>query len=67
VYNETIVARGFRLRTRSGPALCLACDGPIQGPLAELGSLRCADCRAERRALEAELVRKLSRGRPKPR
>jgi hypothetical protein len=61
MYNESIVVRGLRLRSRSGQALCLACDDPIQGPLAELGSLRCADCRSERRALEVALVRKLSR------
>lgn len=61
------MARGYRLRSKASMALCLACDGPIEGPLAELGSLRCADCRAEARALEARLVRKLRRSPFRPR
>ena len=35
---------------------CLACGGPVEVPLAQLGSLRCQDCRGEQRSLDRAFV-----------
>jgi hypothetical protein len=35
---------------------CLACNGPVEKPLAALGSLRCRACRESDAPLDAALV-----------
>jgi len=40
----------------SADPYCLACGGPLEMPLAQLGSLRCLDCRGNRASLDAMLV-----------
>jgi hypothetical protein len=36
---------------------CLACGKPVEASLAQLGSLRCVDCRDAHAALNPELLR----------
>lgn len=44
----------------AGLARCLACGARIQSGLASLGSLRCADCRSDRRPLDPAHVQALT-------